>query len=46
MSGIGGAPKDIQIRHIGHRLKADPAYGQGVADALGIPLGDAFKAVE
>ena len=26
-------------------LKADPAYGKGVADALGIRLGDAEKNV-
>ena len=35
---IGGAPREIQLRHIGHCLKADPAYGKGVADALGIAL--------
>ena len=33
---LGGAPRDIQLRHIGHCLKADPAYGKGVAAALGI----------
>ena len=37
---IGAAPRDIQIRHIRNCLKADPAYGQGVADALGIALTD------
>nr|MCU0874057.1 catalase [Pirellulaceae bacterium] len=37
---LGDAPREIQIRHIGHCLKADPAYGQGVADALGIPLSE------
>ncbi len=35
---LGDAPKEIKIRHIGNCLKADPAYGKGVADALGIPL--------
>ncbi|MET1078999.1 MAG: catalase [Pseudomonas sp.] len=30
---------DVQLRQIGHFLKADPAYGQGVAEALGIALG-------
>ena len=30
----------VRMRHIGNCLKADPAYGKGVADALGIPLGD------
>jgi len=37
---IGGAPRDIQLRHIRHCLKADPAYGAGVAAALGIPLSE------
>lgn len=37
---MGDAPKAIKVRHIGHCLKADPAYGRGVADALGIPLAD------
>ena len=35
---MGDAPKDIKLRHIGNCLKADPAYGQGVAKALGVPL--------
>jgi catalase len=29
-------PRDIQLRQIGHFLKADPAYGKGVANGLGI----------
>jgi catalase len=33
---VGGAPKEIQLRHIGNCMKADPAYGNGVARALGI----------
>src|SRR6266513_3095703 len=33
---IGGAAKHIQERHIANCLKADPAYGEGVARALGI----------
>jgi len=37
---IGAAPMEIQIRHIGNCLKADPAYGKGMADALGIPLSE------
>lgn len=36
--GMGDAPKEIKVRHISNCLKADPAYGKGVADALGIPL--------
>jgi len=35
---IGEAPKEVQMRHIGNCLKADPDYGKGVAEALGIPL--------
>ena len=35
---MGDAPQEIKVRHIGHCLKADPAYGRGVAAALGIPL--------
>jgi catalase len=34
---MGDIPKEIKVRHIGNCLKADPAYGKGVADALGIP---------
>ncbi len=37
---IGDAPRDIQIRHIGNCLKADAAYGAGVAKALGIPMNE------
>ncbi len=35
---MGDAPKMIKIRHIGNCLKADPAYGRGVASALEISL--------
>lgn len=38
---IGGASKEVQLRHIRNCLKCDPAYGKGVADALGIPLSEA-----
>jgi catalase len=37
---IAAAPRHIQIRHIRNCLKADPAYGKGIADALGIPLAE------
>jgi catalase len=40
---IGGAPRDIQMRHIANCLKADPAYGKGVARALGIPLSEVVE---
>ncbi|MHB1357303.1 MAG: catalase [Anaerolineae bacterium] len=35
---MGDAPMEVKQRHIGNCLKADPAYGKGVAKALGIPL--------
>ena len=35
---MGDAPKEIKVRHIGNCLKADPAYGEGVAKALEIAL--------
>jgi len=38
---MGDAPKEIKVRHIGNCLRADPAYGKGVAKALGIPLSEA-----
>ena len=40
---MGDAPKEIKIRHIGNCLKADPAYGEGVAKALSIPLSEVPK---
>ncbi|MBX3616949.1 catalase [Nitrosomonas sp.] len=39
-SSISGAPREIQLRHIRHCQKADPAYGEGIAKALGIPLSE------
>jgi catalase len=35
---MGDAPQFIKIRHIENCYKADPAYGRGVAAALGIPM--------
>jgi len=35
---MGDAPEEIQRRHIGNCTKCDPAYGAGVAKALGISL--------
>jgi catalase len=40
---MSDAPNEIKVRHIRNCLKADPAYGEGVAKALGIPLGDVRK---
>ncbi|MDD5556546.1 MAG: catalase [bacterium] len=37
---LGDAPKEIKVRHARHCMKADPAYGKGVAKALGIPLSE------
>ncbi|HUX94826.1 MAG TPA: catalase [Bacteroidales bacterium] len=37
---MGDAPKKIKVRHIGNCLKADIAYGDGVAKALGISLNE------
>lgn len=33
---MGDAPEAIKLRHIGNCSKADPAYGEGVAKALGL----------
>jgi catalase len=41
---MGDAPREIKIRHVGNCLKADPAYGEGVARAMGIPLSEVAKA--
>lgn len=35
---MGDAPKEIKERHIGNCMKADPAYGNGVAEALGMSV--------
>jgi catalase len=40
---MGDAPQEIKVRHIGNCTKADPAYGEGVAKALGIALSEARK---
>jgi catalase len=37
---MGDAPKEVKVRHIGNCFKADPAYGEGVAKALGIPMSE------
>jgi len=42
-SAIAEAPREIKIRHIGNCLKADPAYGKGVAAAIGISLSEVPK---
>lgn len=35
---LDGVDDAVRKRHIRNCLKADPAYGKGVADALGIAL--------
>lgn len=35
---VGGAQPFIQVRHIRNCYKADPAYGEGVAHALGLTM--------
>jgi len=40
---VGGASIEVQKRHISNCLKADPAYGEGVANALEIPLSEIDK---
>ena len=37
---LGDAPVEIKIRHIGHCLKADLAYGEGLAAALELPMSE------
>ncbi|MBU8878643.1 catalase [Bacillus sp. FJAT-29790] len=37
---MNGVERHIQIRHIKHCYQADPAYGEGVAKAIGIPMSE------
>ena len=41
---MGDAELFIKQRHVRNCYKADPAYGTGVAKALGIDLDEALKA--
>ncbi len=34
---MADAPEAVKLRHIGNCMKAEPAYGIGVAEALAIP---------
>jgi catalase len=36
VGSLKSVPKYIQEKQIGHFLKADPAYGRGVAEGLGL----------
>jgi len=40
---MADVPREIQIRHIGNCLKADLAYGAGIAKELDIPLNEVVK---
>ncbi len=40
---LGDAPKEIKIRHVRNCAKADPAYGEGVANAMGISMSEVPK---
>lgn len=42
---IDGADRHIKIRHIHHCYQADPAYGEGVAKAIGIPMNEVLEEV-
>lgn len=35
---MGDIPKEIKLRHISNCFKADPEYGKGIANALGISI--------
>jgi catalase len=41
---MGDAPRDVKLRHVGNCLKADRAYGEGVAKAMGLQTHDLPKA--
>ncbi len=40
---MGDAPREIKVRHAGNCMKADPAYGTGVAREMEISLDDLKK---
>jgi catalase len=42
VAAMNSVPREIQLRQIGHFLKADRAYGEGVAQGLGIALAEAL----
>lgn len=45
-NNMQGTTKEVQLRHINHCYKADPAYGEGVANALGISMSEVEAASE
>lgn len=40
---MGDIPQEIKIRHIRNCLKADPSYGEGMAQATGVPMSEIPK---
>lgn len=40
VNAMASVPKRIQVKQIGHFLKADRAYGEGVAKGLGVDLSE------
>ena len=36
VGAMQGVPHEIQVRQIGHFIKADASYGDGIAEGLGI----------
>ena len=40
---MAAVTEEVKLRHIGNCFKADPAYGEGVAAALGIPMSKVKK---
>jgi catalase len=38
VASLSKTPRNIQERQLCHFFRADPAYGEGVAKALGIPV--------
>ena len=40
---MGDAPREIKVRHAANCYQADPAYGEGVATAMDIPLKEVTK---
>ncbi|PTQ07473.1 catalase [Sphingomonas oleivorans] len=40
---IGGASREVQERHVANCTRADPAYGAGIAQALGLDIVEAAE---
>ena len=40
---MGDAPREIKVRHASNCYKANPAYGEGIARAMDIPLNEVQK---